>query len=257
MVRKNLLTEVMALRYELKYMVPNELMHSLRRRLSPFVVHDPNCNKTNNGIRQYTVRSIYLDSYDMECYHHKKSGIKIRRKLRIRGYNKFHNNSKVIFEIKRKTGGRIKKQRSAFYFRDLEKLFRFINIEDNIISNGDEDALDSAHRFFYHLKKKQYIPINLVVYEREAYFGRLDNGVRITLDKNIRSKLFPEFKDLYNDHAMKPFFNSHFVMEIKYFTENMPVWARSIVQEFRLRNDAISKYIIGYDVARYNNKLIY
>ncbi|MGM0531344.1 MAG: VTC domain-containing protein [Bacteroidota bacterium] len=247
----------MALRYELKYLVPNELLPALRQRLLPFVVPDTNCYITNNSIFQYTVRSIYLDSHDMECYTHKKSGIKIRRKLRIRGYNELHNNSKVVFEIKRKTGGRIKKQRSIFYFRDLEKLIRYINIEDHIISNGNEDSLNNAHRFFYHLKKKQYMPINLVVYEREAYFGRFDSGVRITLDKDIRSKLFPKFKNLYDNHGMKSFFNSHFVMEIKYFTDNMPVWARSIVQEFMLRNDAISKYIIGYDVVRYNENSIY
>jgi hypothetical protein len=37
----------------------------------------------------------------------------------------------------------------------------------------------------------------------------------------------------------------------------MPAWARGIVQEFSLRNDAISKYTIGYDMARYNKKLTY
>ncbi|MFP4621996.1 MAG: VTC domain-containing protein [Bacteroidales bacterium] len=249
----------MSLRYERKYLVPNESMPALRRRLHPFVVHDPHSYITKKAIPQYTVRSIYLDSYDMECYIHKKSGIKLRRKLRIRGYNNNNDQSKVVFEIKRKTGDRLKKQRSVFYFRDMENLIRYSNIEDYILLNSHDgsNSMDNARRFFYHLRKKQYIPINLVVYEREAYFGRFDSGVRITLDKNIRSKLFPEFRDLYDDHALKPFFNSHFIMEIKYYTERMPVWARSILQEFKLRNDAISKYIIGYDVVRYNKNPIY
>jgi hypothetical protein len=247
----------MALRYERKYLVPNELMVPLRKRLHPFVFHDKNSHITKNGVYQYSVRSIYLDSHDMECYTQKESGIKLRRKLRIRGYNNCHANSKVIFEIKRKIGGRIKKHRSMIYFKNLEEVIRFGNLENNVIRGDREDAVDDARRFFYHLKKKQYSPSNLVVYEREAFQGRLDGGVRITFDKNIRSKIFPEYRELYSENELKPLFNNHFVLEIKYFTNQMPTWAKSIVQEFGLRNDAISKYTIGYDIARYNKKLTY
>lgn len=247
----------MALRYERKYLVPAEFIIPLRKRLNPFLQPDRNGHISHSGIHQYTVRSIYLDSHDMECYTQKESGIKLRRKLRIRGYNQYHAQSKVIFEIKRKIGGRIKKHRSMVYFENMEEVLRYGNLEDHIIRGNREDALDDARRFFYHLKKKQYTPSNLVVYEREAYFGRLDGGVRITFDKNIRSKVFPEYGELYNNNELKPLFNNHFVMEIKYYTNQMPTWAKSIVQEFRLRNDAISKYTIGYDVARYNKRLTY
>ncbi len=248
----------MALRYERKYLVPIESMVALRRRLAPFVYADRNGRINKHGIHQYTVRSIYMDSHDMECYSQKESGIKLRRKLRIRGYNQQHAGSKVVFEIKRKIGGRIKKHRSMVYFKNLPEVLRFGNLEDHIIRSCEEEqALDDAKRFFYHLKKKQYAPSNLVAYEREAFHGRMDHGVRITFDKNIRSKVFPEYSELYSDTGLKPLFDHHFVMEIKYFTDQMPLWARSIVQEYRLRNDAISKYTIGYDVARYNKKLTY
>jgi hypothetical protein len=247
----------MALRYEQKYLVPNDKMIALRKRLQPFLVADRNGHITPHGIHQYTVRSIYLDSHDMECYAQKESGIKLRRKLRIRGYNHQHSNSKVVFEIKRKIGDAIKKHRSMVHYRNLETVIRFGNLADHIIHEPGKDSLDDARRFFFHLKKKQYSPSNLVVYEREAYHGKLDWGVRITFDKNIRSKVFPKYSELFDDCGLKPLFNSHFVMEIKYFTNLMPAWARGIVQEFSLRNDAISKYTIGYDMARYNKKLTY
>ena len=142
-------------------------------------------------------------------------------------------------------------------YKNLEQVIRFGNIEDHILTDTNKDALDDARRFFFHLKKKNYTPSNLVVYEREAFHGKLDNNVRITFDKNIRSKTTPQYKELYDEHGLKPLFKQHFVMEIKYFTNEMPGWARSIVHEFGLRKDAISKYTIGYDVARYNKKLTY
>jgi hypothetical protein len=245
------------LRYERKYLVPNEHMSALRQRILPFVTPDDYALPTEEGIFQYTVRSIYLDSYDMECYTQKESGIKLRRKLRIRGYNELDENSKVVLEIKRKIGNRIKKHRSTLMFSDLEAMLKYSNIEDHIINDKREEAMDDARRFFYHLKKKLYRPTNLIVYEREAFQGKIDGGVRITFDKNIRSKLFPKLESLYEDHNLKALFNDHFVLEIKYFTNEMPIWARAAVYDFKLRNDAISKYTIGYDVSRYNRKLTY
>jgi hypothetical protein len=247
----------MELRYERKYLVSNDMLEIVRKRILPFLAPDINGGITPGGTPQYTVRSIYLDSYDMECYHQKESGIKLRRKLRIRGYGQLHKNSRVVFEIKRKIGGRIRKHRSLFYFRNLIDVIDTGNVDKFVIKNGCEGALDDARRFFFHLKKKQYSPVNLVTYEREAYQGKFNSDVRVTFDKNIRSKVFPDYGELYDDKGLKPLFNNHFVMEIKYFTSEMPGWLRSIVHEFGLRNDAISKYTIGYDVARYNRKLTY
>ncbi|ASB47785.1 polyphosphate polymerase domain-containing protein [Alkalitalea saponilacus] len=245
------------LRYERKYLVPNEQMDALRKRLMPFVVPDKYAHPNKHGLHQYTVRSIYLDSLDMECYTQKDSGIKLRRKLRIRGYDKLNDKSKVILEIKRKIGNRIKKHRSTLLYKDLEDMMKYSRLEDYIITGSRKEALDDAKRFFFHLKKKQYRPSNLIVYEREAYQGKIDAGVRITFDKNIRSKVYPKLDALYEDKHLKRLFNNHFVLEIKYFTNEMPIWARSLVQEFKLRNDAISKYTIGYDVSKYNRKLTY
>ncbi len=245
------------LRYERKYLVPNEVMDELRQRLMAFVQPDSYALKNEHGIYQYTVRSIYLDSLDMECYHQKESGIQLRRKLRIRGYNQLGNESKVVLEIKRKIGSRIKKHRASLYFNDLGDMLRNARLEDVIITKEKEEALDDARRFFFHLKKKQYRPSNLVVYEREAYQGKMDQGVRITFDKDIRSRLSPKIEMLYDDRNLKRLFYNHFVLEIKYFTKEMPLWAKSLVQEFKLRNDAISKYTIGFDVSKFNKKLTY
>jgi hypothetical protein len=248
----------MVLRYERKYLMPNDLMDEFRQRLLPFVVPDDYSVKNEAGIYQYTVRSIYLDTRDIECYKQKGDGVELRRKLRIRGYNTMDADSKVILEIKRKIGNRIRKHRSTLYYKDLFELMRDPDLEKYIIQGSrKQEAIDDARRFFYHLKRKQFSPANLIVYEREAYQGKIDKGVRITFDKNIRSKLYPKLEQLYDCCDLKPLFNNHFVLEIKYYTDQMPLWARSLVQEYKLRCDAISKYTIGYDVNKFNQKITY
>lgn len=238
--------------------MPNELMDEFRQRLLPFVVADDYSIKNEEGICQYTVRSIYLDTRNINCYTQKSDGVELRRKFRIRGYNTMDADSKVILEIKRKIGSRIRKHRSVLLYSNLIELMKNPDLEKYIIQGSrKQEAIDDARRFFYHLKKNQLTPANLVVYEREAYQGKIDKGVRITFDKNIRAKLYPKLEQLYDCHDLKPLFNNHFVVEIKYYTDEMPIWTRSLVQEYKLRCDAISKYTIGYDVNKFNQKLTY
>ncbi len=241
------------LRLERKYLVPNYLMDDLRKRILPFVRPDINAKSNGSSYPQYVVRSIYYDSPNLDCYIEKKEGVQFRRKFRIRGYG-YHddNNNQVVFEIKRKIENRIKKHRAFVNLDNVVDILETGNVEKYVLQDRRkyEVSLDDARRFFYHVKKYNYVPTVLVVYEREAYHGKFDTGVRITLDKNIRSLSYPEITGLYNESDLAPLFKSHFKLEIKYFTHIMPLWAKSLVQEFRLRHEALSKYVIGYDACR-------
>lgn len=246
------------LRIERKYLVPNHQLDSLRRRISSFVRPDIHTITNEQGVRQYTVRSIYFDSRNLACYAEKHEGVMLRRKFRIRGYNDLEADSRVVMEIKRKIEARQKKYRSRIMFRDIEKVMNYGELDKYVLTNaGDDLQIDNGSKFLYHIKKGKFIPTCLVVYEREAYYGKFDQGVRITFDKNIRSRLYPELNSLYDEQGMKLVFRNHFILEIKYFGYMMPVWARSVVQEFRLRNDALSKYTTGIDANREKVLLTY
>jgi hypothetical protein len=237
------------LRVERKYLVPYHKMDLLRERFMPFVNTDKYAIKSDTGIFQYTVRSIYFDSKDFICYTEKKEGLPHRRKFRIRGYNDLNDENNVVMEIKRKIHSRQKKYRSVVSFGNVEDLLKSGDLEKFVIVNGCKNkALTDAGKFMFHIKKRQFIPTCLISYEREAYVGKMDPGVRVTFDKNVRSRLYPSIDSLFSEEMMKPLFHNHFVLEIKYFRKEMPLWARAIVQEFKLRNDAISKYSLGVDV---------
>jgi hypothetical protein len=241
----------MLLRTERKYLVPNHRMDALRERISSFVHPDGYAVDNGNGYAEYTVRSIYFDSKNLACYAQKHEGVMFRRKFRIRGYNKLSKGCSVFLEVKRKIEARQKKYRSLVRFEDVGQMLENGDLEQYIIPCGDRHkALKDAGKFMYHIKKGQLIPTCLVVYEREPYHGKMDHGVRITFDKNIRSRIFTPVSSLYEEQGLKPLFSNHFILEIKYFNHVMPVWARSVVQEFRLRNDALSKYTLGIDINR-------
>ena len=234
------------------------MMDSLRNRVSTFVRPDTYAKQNEQGLYQYTVRSIYYDSRDLRFYKEKCDGVQFRRKFRIRGYDTYDPGNKVVFEIKRKIGNRIKKHRAFVWYRNLDTLFATGDVAQFALKDKKiKDPASELSRFFYHLKKDQFQPTVLVVYEREAYHGKIDPGVRITFDKNVRSRLYPKMHNLYDNNELKLLFNNHFILEIKYFTDEMPVWGRSLVQEFRLRHDAISKYTIGVDVNMFKQIMTY
>lgn len=243
------------LRYERKYLVPYRLLDRLRKRFLPFLVPDEYALNSSSDLPQYTVRSIYLDTRSMECHEEKTEGVELRKKFRIRSYNQYDPDALAILEIKRKIENRIKKHRAFTSFKHVIPLMETADIHRYI--EDKRDFIDDASRFFFNVKKRNMNPTVLVVYEREAYHGLLDPGVRITFDKNIRSYNHPYYNDLFKEKGLHHLFPNHFILEIKYFTDSMPMWAKSIVQEFRLRNDALSKYAIGFDINTRHNIFTY
>jgi len=238
----------MLLRYERKYLVPYEMLDLIRKRIKPFLRGDIYGNGHRRFLPQYTVRSIYFDTRNLECHQEKTEGVELRKKFRIRTYNDYTEEAVAVFEIKKKIENRIHKHRAFVDWEDVPALLETADITKYV--HPDEDGLSyaDASRFFFHLRKRHLTPTVLVVYEREAYHGVFDTGVRITFDKNIRSSMNPKISDMFNNHDLKHLFKNHFILEIKYFTDSMPTWAKSLVQEFKLRHQALSKYTIGYDV---------
>jgi SPX domain protein involved in polyphosphate accumulation len=242
----------MLLRYERKYYIANDKLEELRNRLMPFVKPDVNSKVSNGGLSQYTVRSIYYDTPFMEYYYEKKEGLEYRNKFRIRVYDQHKPGDVAFLEIKRKLGNRIKKHRSTLLVENLKNLLCTGCTEDYIITSPKSSrALKDSSKFMYYYYKKSLKPVNLISYEREAYHGKFDPGVRITFDKNVRSTIYPKIDEIYSEHRAKNITPGHFIIEIKYY-ETMPVWAKSIIEEFKLNLEAISKFSSGLDI--HNNQ---
>lgn len=241
------------MRLEHKYLISNSILPHLRQDIIPYVDYDKHLD---NGKQEYTVRSIYFDNRKLDYYFEKIEGIKVRKKLRIRGYNFVEGKNLIFLEIKKKCDNYIYKNRSPLHYEDLSQLFECGDIE-KFISEKDcnKESINDGKRFFYHFINKSLRPINLVVYDREAFTCKFDNRLRITFDKNLRYLPFPAVSDLYLDdyHLYKVLIN-HSILEIK-FNKNKPVWLQNIITKYGLTRSSLSKYVICLDDYSKHNPL--
>jgi hypothetical protein len=233
-------------RIEYKYLMRRSDAPLLHKLLESNVVLDKFSEIMPN--KEYTVRSIYLDSASFEYYHEKISGIRLRRKLRIRGYNEQTDDSYVFLEIKRKNGPAIYKHRAKVNFRDLPVLMRTGNVDAYVCANGKSSkAYEDAQRFFYQIYKRNLRPVVLIIYEREAFFYKFDAGWRVTIDKNLRSTRNFTLENLYRENNIIHMMPHHYILEIK-GPGMMPPCFREVVGIIKAKLMAISKYTNSIDV---------
>ena len=239
------------MRYEFKYIVKNSDLDRLRSMILPFVTIDKFAEVDDN--HQYTVRSIYFDTSRFDFYYEKIEGIKNRKKVRLRGYDKVDGNNIVFFEIKRKYDIPIMKFRAPVKFEDALDMFRSRNINGQVVSNDFfPKGNENSKRFFYQVFSKNLRPVVLIVYEREAYQDKMDDTVRITLDKNIRSKAYPSLTNLFEEDKLSQALSGKFILEVK-FNNHFPSWLNPIISSLALRKQSASKYVISMDSSRVIN----
>ena len=182
-------------RYELKYPATQDTLEPLRRALEPFVVRD---RHTPPGKEGYTIHSIYFDTPSFDSYHQKVDGLQHRYKVRLRGYNEGADDAPVVLEIKRKDDRVVSKTRAWALHRDLDALLTTGDVERYALaSKGDDRAKEDMCRFLYRICRHGLRPVVLTRYEREAYFGRFNDDLRITLDSSLRSRAFPGATELF------------------------------------------------------------
>ncbi|MCK9426188.1 MAG: polyphosphate polymerase domain-containing protein [Ignavibacteriaceae bacterium] len=236
----------MASRLEYKYLVPENLLPKIRAEVLIYTNYDPYAEIRPN--KDYTVRSIYLDTVDLLCYIEKYEGYKIRNKYRIRVYNEPKEDSLVFLEIKRKNENFISKDRAKLYLNDLQSLFHSKNVEEYVLARVDGiGGYDEAKKFLFHYFSKQLVPSSLVVYEREAFVGKFGYDLRLTFDKNLRGSVNPAYKDIFEERNLRAAFPNYFILEVK-FHQTFPAWIPRMITKYGLQRISISKYTNCIDI---------
>jgi len=233
------------MKYEFKYIVPENRLDQLREAIRPYVEYDPYAAVLEN--HQYTVRSVYFDTSNFDYFYEKVDGYKIRKKIRIRGYNEKTGDDTVFMEIKRKFKEPIEKDREKLTFDVMKRLMsgegsRAYGVEDDHGVNG-------AGKFLFHVYRNNLKPVVLVIYEREAFLDRYKNEVRMTIDKNLRSIAYPGIDDLYSEAKTVPAIPGKFIFEVK-FKDTFPSWLRPITARLGMVKQSASKYVFCIDSHR-------
>jgi hypothetical protein len=232
-------------REEFKYWASLSQLDRIREIIAPFVRPDPYTDGSSSP--EYVVRSIYYDGKGFDFYYQKIEGLRLRKKLRVRGYNHGSADSTVFFEIKHKLDRRVFKERAPLPIELGRSLLCCPHVSgvdtDQAWPRGTRIAAD---RFLWLKRKLGLMPVMLVVYNRKAFVGAENGRTRVTIDTNLRSLLFPSEDDLYADSRLRTAVDGKAILELK-FNGSMPSWMMALVKAERLTPVSISKYCICVD----------
>jgi hypothetical protein len=210
-------------RYEYKYFVTNAELASLRSILSSIMMHDPG----NGNDRTYQVNSLYFDNIDRQDELEKMSGIKSRKKIRLRYYNDF---STFKLEIKYRNDLLINKKSTRIDLNDAKKL---------VSGNIPNPFNNSLSPYLSIISAEARKPLVVVCYDREAYTLPYNN-IRVTFDTNVAS--YGSNTNIFDENVKTPvFLDNRQILEVK-FNHFLPHYIKSALSSIISERFAISKY---------------
>ena len=228
-------------RFEIKYLVPETVALAARDFVRPYLTLD----EFGATLPQfsYPVHSLYLDSNDLVFYRQTINGDKNRYKLRIRFYDD-KPGSPAFLEIKKRTNNTISKQRCAVQREAIAQILAGQYPEANLIASESPDHLFSLQAFVQMVLMNRAKPTAHVAYIREAWISRVDNSVRVTMDRSVRFESEPESRISTKMKAPMLVFGKQVVLELK-FTNRFPDWFKEFVRVFNLTQCSAAKYADG------------
>jgi len=180
----------------------------------------------------YLISSLYFDDYHQSAFFDKLSGIRDRKKFRVRVYN--YQSNVIKLERKIKWGNVIEKSHIQISKEEYDALVRgdvgFLRHKDDVV----------AKDFYLYYRTRNLRPRVVVEYRREAFIYKYGN-VRITFDYFLKAGVFR--KDLFSNGYMIPAIPpDQIILEVKY-TGYFPDVIRNIIQINNLQWQSSSKYV--------------
>ena len=228
-------TLIIPARREFKYLVPRRDVAPIRDALAGLC--DPDQHNGPDGT--YLIRSLYLDTRDLQLFSANEREAPRRFKARVRGYPEAPG-KKVFVEIKNRHGDVIRKTRAGIPRAGWGERLRDYG------GGIDDPDLDA---FLFKMHRYGLRPQVLVQYKREAWVSRLNDYARISIDGHVECQQCNEFTLEANEAAWRPIDSplpiwlpeSTCIIELKW-ADMVPRWMMQIVQRFELLRHAFSKY---------------
>ncbi|MCR5623678.1 MAG: polyphosphate polymerase domain-containing protein [Lachnospiraceae bacterium] len=225
-------------RVEMKYVLSEEqyqaFMNLIRDRI------------TEDAYFYSNILNIYYDTDSYEVIRHSIEKPKYKEKLRLRSYGVPTMDSTVFVEIKKKFDGRVYKRRIALPLREAKAYL------DHGIKPTTPVNPQILKEIDFFLKRNPVKGQMFVAYDREAYVGKDDNGLRITIDENLRNRESGvelekgmEGKQLFDDNRR--------VVEIKCLGA-YPRWLVEALNSLKIYPASFSKYGSFYKQMVIRNK---
>ena len=217
------------LRHELKFIISETDARLLKLRLKHIMEPDPHTGPTG----RYTIRSLYFDDFSHSAFFEKADGICLRSKYRLRIYNQSMDTIKL--EKKEKLGNLTRKTSQTVTADQVLTLQQSIR-PDFSREGGLIEELGMK------IRCDGLRPMVLVDYDRTPFICR-DGNTRITLDENLRTRLY--CADLRaSSEAMIPVLEKgQVILEVK-FDDFLPDHLSDALRDIPKANQAISKFAL-------------
>ena len=220
-------------RFEKKFILSESQYKSLLPILCEYMNPDKYCKNGNN----YSIYSIYYDTYDNQVIRHSINKPYYKEKLRLRSYKSpIDENDKVFLELKKKINGIVNKRRATLTLKEADMFLKYRKKPDSMdyLNNQVLDEIE------YYLANNNVSPKVFISYSRKAFFGKNDNDFRITFDSNLisrRDNLSLKMGS-YGDEILP---KGYYLMEVKILGA-IPIWLTKALSEFKIYSTHFSKY---------------
>lgn len=216
-------------RHEKKYLLDAEQRARIEEALQTYMKSD--------AYGKSTVRNLYYDTPDFRLIRRSLEKPVYKEKLRIRSYRKVTGEDEVFVELKKKYKGIVYKRRITM--PENEAMRYLAGDADCLPDSQIGREIDYFCRMYGRLEPKVYLN-----YDRTAYFGKNDPGLRISFDEKIQWRTTglrlteePGGRDILDEGQS--------LMEIKAGSA-MPVWLAEMMSEAKILPVSISKYGTAY-----------
>lgn len=224
-------------RHESKFLIKNDIYENIQEELLSYMELD----KYNKSNELYTISNIYFDTRDNHLIRTSLSKPQYKEKLRIRAYGVPGINDRVYVEIKKKVCGIVNKRRTTM---ELQEAYDFI-------SKGRKPELKEymnsqvINEIEYILKEHDLEPKLYITYDRRAMFGRESRDLRITFDRNIRTRRY-DLRLEKGDYGEDLIEEDQWLMEVK-AEKNIPLWLSKMLSRYKIYSTSFSKYGREYE----------
>lgn len=225
-------------RNEKKYLVSSEekqlILRLAQNRLSP------------DGYGKSTVCNIYFDTPDYRLIRNSIEKPVYKEKFRLRCYGVPSDDSTAFVELKKKYKGVVYKRRFATTYRDAV-LYTLKGVHPKQANRQVLNEMDYVFSFYGNLH-----PAVSLFYDREAFFSKEDDSLRITFDTAVRFRN-EDFDLSHGDRGEVILAENTHIMEIK-CADSMPLWLTEILTENNIYPATFSKYAQAYRTILGKNK---
>jgi hypothetical protein len=218
-------------RYETKYLLSRPQCEAFLAAASELLIPDK--------YGDYTICNLYLDTDDFYFIEHSLDKPEYKEKLRLRSYGNINDGGKAFLEIKKKSRGIVYKRRITL---SLHEAMDYLSNGKTPQTLPDWSARQIFSEIDYLMKKYKPEPKVYLAYDREAYFAPDVPELRVTFDRNIRSRW--DGLSLSHDSGtslLDTGVEDYRLMEIK-CAEAVPTELAAVLSRMRIYPVSFSKY---------------